>query len=543
MNMCLHLHVIFGLFIGHFVNNACSAKSSHIKGTARETIPSVAAILLTRTKLKIAKRDVAGHDVTVDPPYVVGGGKGKKKLATIFINNEALEEDEDAREAGTQTVEDGPGEEGEDGSYSGIDEEFLDVEEDDGDLAVTTKTSTRVGKSGTSCEVLVPFSPDWDISAKEAIVKGDDSDNMLPGFQEESSPEIVNLRKESSPSLYSSKLPNVSGTQNVCMLIAYCGWTIPIRRDYGCIEEYHGNLECADWNMWGVSKCGIDVQLVKTHTDAISLPEIEYSITGDVMQFALISCIWNKILRYNIIGHNILSLSRNPPPLFEWVSSKNIKSKCKLHLCSKGTNELVGGFMFGQVFSCNLKSKVMGDSNFIKPRIRSSISIVLIETKWEHVTSMLSMVTGDVKLAFPTYSQGLVFGTIAVDSGRASGAHLPVIEGLSSLTRGVSSNCNLKRSANLLKESLFANEIVPIYSTPKAGKLSWKDMTEWAQVENDPVVETPVCVIFTMNLYDPAGSNTANKISLNVQSVVILKQSSLILMMKNNVLGRWFRSS
>lgn len=218
--------------------------------------------------------------------------------------------------------------------------------------------------------------------------------------------------------------------------------------------------------MWGVSKCraswnqcrvGEDTYWCHKPTWVISnfilhcyrylifAHRIEYSITGDVMQFALISwseflrrgklsprlviavqsffhaycwqyafSIWNKILRYNIIGHNILSLSRNPPPLFEWVASKNIKSKRKLHLCFKGTNKLVGGFMFGQVFSCNLKSKVMGDSNFIKPRIRSSISIVPIETEWEHVTSMLSMVTGDVKLAFPTYSQGLVFGTIAV---------------------------------------------------------------------------------------------------------------------------------
>ncbi|KAF8580977.1 hypothetical protein K439DRAFT_1619391 [Ramaria rubella] len=232
------------------------------------------------------------------------------------------------------------------------------------------------------------------------------------------------------------------------------------------------------------------------------------------MQFALISwleflrrgklspSIWNKILRYNIIGHNILSLSRNPPPLFEWVASKNIKSKRKLHLCFKGTNKLVGGFMFGQVFSCNLKSKVMGDSNFIKPRIRSSISIVPIETNgsiWH----------------FPTYSQGLVFGTIAV------GTILFLI--LDEPVRGVSSNRNPKRSANLLKESLFANEIVPIYSTPKAGELSWKDMTEWAQVENDPVVEMPVCAIFSTALYDPAGSNTADTISFNVQSVVILK--------------------
>ncbi|KAF8581312.1 hypothetical protein K439DRAFT_1619143 [Ramaria rubella] len=358
---------------------------------------------------------------------------------------------------------------------------------------------------------------------------------MLLGFQEESSPEIVNVHKESSPSLYSSKLPNVSGTQKITPAPVYHEDFLPSRVALKNAME--------TWNVQtgicgvcqNVEHPGIDVELVKTHIDAISLPEIEYSITGDVMQFALISwseflcrgklspSIWNKILRYNIIGYNILSLSQNPPPLFEWVASKNIKSKRKLHLCFKGTNELVGGFMLGQVFSCNLKSKVMGDSNFIKPRIRSSISIVLIETEWEHVTSMLSMVTGDVKLAFPTYSQGLVFETIAVDSGRAGGAHLPVIEGLSSLKRGVSSNCNPKRSANLLKESLFANEIVPIYSTPKAGKLSWKDMTEWAQVENDPVVETPVCVIFTTALYDPTGSNAANTISFNVQSVVILK--------------------
>ncbi|KAF8576707.1 hypothetical protein K439DRAFT_1622643 [Ramaria rubella] len=453
----------------------------------------------------MAKRDVAGHDVTVDPLYVVGGGKGKKKLATIFIDDEALEEDEDESEAGTQTVEDGPGEEGEDDSYSGIDEEFLDVEEDNGGLAVTAKTSTSVGKSGTSCEVPVPFSPDWDISVKEAIVKGDDSDDMLLGFQEESSPEIVNVHKESSP----SKLPNVSESPAP----VYHEDLLPSRLDYTQKDMIMVALKNAmeTWNAQtgicgvcqNVEHPGIDVELVKTHTDAISLPEIEYSITGDLIG-KLSPSIWNKILRYNIIGHNILSLSWDPPPLFEWVASKNIKSKRKLHLCFKGTNELVGGFMFGQVFSCNLKSKVMGDSNFIKPRIRSSISIVPIETKWEHVTSMLSMVTGDVKLAFPTYSQ---------DSGQAGGAHLPVIEDLSSPKRGVSSNRNPKRRV------LFANEIVPIYATPKAGKLSWKDMTEWAQVENDPVVETPVCVIFTTALYDPAGSNAANTISLNVQSV------------------------
>ncbi|KAF8579443.1 hypothetical protein K439DRAFT_1620490 [Ramaria rubella] len=455
----------------------------------------------------MAKRDVAGHDVTVDPP--------QEETAAIFIDDEALEEDEDESEAGTQTVEDGPGEEG-------IDGEFLDVEEDDGGLAVTAKTSTSVGMSGTSCEVLMPFSPDWDISAKEAIVKGDDSDDMLLGFQEESPPEIINVRKESSP----SKLPNVSGMQKITPTPVYHKDLLPSWLDYTQKDVIMVALKNAmeTWNAQtgicgvcqNVEHPGIDVELVKTHTDAISLPEIKLVLQAIGK---LSPSIWNKILRYNIIGHNILSLSRNPPPLFEWVASKNIKSKCKLHLCFKGTNKLVGGFMFGQVFSCNLKSKVMGDSNFIKPRIRSSISTVLIETEWEHVTSMLSMVTGGVKLAFPTYSQGLVFGTIAV----AGGAHLPVIEGLSSLKRGVSSNRNPKRSANLLKESLFGNEIVPIYSTPKAGKLSWKDMTEWAQVENDPVVETPVCVISTMALYDPAGSNAADTISFNVQSVVILK--------------------
>ncbi|KAF8573913.1 hypothetical protein K439DRAFT_1624724 [Ramaria rubella] len=136
--------------------------------------------------------------------YVVGGVKGKKKLAAIFIDDEALEEDEDESEAGTQTVEDGPGEEGEDDGYSGIDEEFLDVEEDDGGLAVTTKTSTSVGMSGTSCAVPVPllghlsqvimtllffFSNIDQTFIREAIVKSDDSDDMLLGFQEESSPE------------------------------------------------------------------------------------------------------------------------------------------------------------------------------------------------------------------------------------------------------------------------------------------------------------------------------------------------------------------
>lgn len=70
--------------------------------------------------------------------------------------------------------------------------------------------------------------------------------------------------------------------------------------------------------------------------------------------------------------------------------------------------------MFGQVVSCTLKSKVVDSSNFIKPKTRSSISIVVIETEWEHVTSMLSMVAGDIKLVFPTFSQGVVFGTIAL---------------------------------------------------------------------------------------------------------------------------------
>ncbi|KAF8575053.1 hypothetical protein K439DRAFT_1623882 [Ramaria rubella] len=137
-------------------------------------------------------------------------------------------EDEDESEAGTQTVEDGPGEEGEDDSYSGIDEEFLDIGEDNGGLAVTAKTSTSVGMSGTSCEVLVPFSPDWDISAKEAIVKGDDSDDMLLGFQEESSPEIVNVHKESSP----SKLPDVSGTQKITPAPVYHEDLLPSWLDY-----------------------------------------------------------------------------------------------------------------------------------------------------------------------------------------------------------------------------------------------------------------------------------------------------------------------
>ncbi|KAF8576816.1 hypothetical protein K439DRAFT_1622565 [Ramaria rubella] len=59
-------------------SSPCGFLSSRIKGTARETIPSVAAVPLTRAKVKRAKRDVAGHDVTVDPPW---WGKARYSLS------------------------------------------------------------------------------------------------------------------------------------------------------------------------------------------------------------------------------------------------------------------------------------------------------------------------------------------------------------------------------------------------------------------------------------------------------------------------------
>ncbi|KAF8572730.1 hypothetical protein K439DRAFT_1625572, partial [Ramaria rubella] len=235
--------------------------------------------------------------------------------------------------------------------------------------------------------------------------------------------------------------------------------------------------------------------------------------------------IWNKIIKCNVIGHNILSLSRNPPTLFEWVASKNAKSKRKLHLCFRGTDALVGGFMFGQVVSCTLKSKVVDSSNFIKPKTRSSISIVVIETEWEHVTPMLSMVSGDIKLAFPTFYQGVVFGTIALESGRTGGAQLSKIEGLSSPKKGVTLNRHVVQLGKTSgwKESYFANEHIPIYSDPCGGKVYWKKVTSLPQVTDDPVLATPVCVIFTTSLYDSSGSSAADTVAFNVQCVIVLE--------------------
>ncbi|KAF8577694.1 hypothetical protein K439DRAFT_1621905 [Ramaria rubella] len=92
--------------------------------------------------------------------------------------------------------------------------------------------------------------------------------------------------------------------------------------------------------------------------------------------------------------------------------------------------------------------------------MRSSISVVPIETEWEHVTSVLSHIKGDVKLTFPTFSQGVVFGTIAIDSTKAGSQQLPKIEGLSLPKKGVSSNRNSSQSASKAgwRESFFANE-------------------------------------------------------------------------------------
>ncbi|KAF8575682.1 hypothetical protein K439DRAFT_1623402 [Ramaria rubella] len=313
-------------------------------------------------------------------------------------------------------------------------------------------------------------------------------------------------------------------------VIVYHEDLIPSKTDYTNFDVILSAMESA-LVLWGekslqlcgvcenVDHPGVNHELKNTQENAINLPYIEYNITGDVDSFGLIEWskllgrgrlsadIWNKIIKCNVIGNNILSLSQNPPTLFEWVASKNAKSKRKLHLCFRGTDALVGGFMFGQVISCTLKSKVVDSSNFIKPKTRSSISIVGIETKWEHVTSMLSMVSGDIKLAFPTFSQGVVFGTIALESGRTGGAQLSKIEGLSSPKNGVTSNHHVVQLGKTSgwKESYFANEHIPIYSAPCGGK-----------VTDDPVLATPVCVIFTTSLYD-------DTVAFNVQCVVVLE--------------------
>ncbi|KAF8580542.1 hypothetical protein K439DRAFT_1619724 [Ramaria rubella] len=190
------------------------------------------------------------------------------------------------------------------------------------------------------------------------------------------------------------------------------------------------------------------------------------------------------------------------------------KVQCHWKQHSQGTDALVGGFMFGQVVSCTLKSKVVDSSNFIKPKTRSSISIVVIEMEWEHVTSMLSMVAGNIKLAFPTFSQGVVFGTIVLESGRTGGAQLSKIEGLSSPKKGVTLNRHVVQLGKTSgwKESYFANEHIPIYSAPHGGK-----------VTDDPVLATPVCVVSLTSLYDSLGSSAADTVAFNVQCVVVLE--------------------
>ncbi|KAF8583226.1 hypothetical protein K439DRAFT_1617692 [Ramaria rubella] len=226
---------------------------------------------------------------------------------------------------------------------------------------------------------------------------------------------------------------------------------------------------------------GVDAELKKTHVDAINLPDLEYSITGDVKAFAHIE--WSTFL-----GRGSLDAG--------------------------GTDTLAAGLMFGQVISSSLKNKAM-DGNFIKPKIRSSISIVTIQMEWEHVTSMLSLVTGNIKLVFPHSRKELSLGPLLLTP---AGPELHNNQKLSVYhpQGGTSNTTNWK-------ESYFANEHIPIYSAPHGGKVTWKNLSSLPQLTDDPVLETPVCVVFTTGLFDSSlTSSTSDTISFNVQCVVVL---------------------
>ncbi|KAF8585665.1 hypothetical protein K439DRAFT_1615797 [Ramaria rubella] len=457
-------------------------------GPANNTfIPSVP---LTRARFNRAKKVVAGRDIfmDVDSLTAITKGKGKDKdLMAAFIDDEAdegengssdevdheeYEEDEEQEEDEELKAED---------NDLGPDEDFVDVEEDDGGIADILVIPTSIGSDV--------------VSLKDPVVVvgviGADPENMSSVI---SSHGMENPSRKKISTSQGIKREGISASGVCDEVIVYHEDLIPSKTDYTNVDVILSAVESA-LVLWGekslqvcgvcenVDHPGVDHELKNMQENAINLPYIEYNITGDVDSFGLIECIWNKIIKCNVIGNNILSLSQNPPTLFEWVASKNGKSKCKLHLCFRGTDALVGGFMFGQV-----------------PKTRSSISIVVIETEWEHVTSMLSMVGGDIKL-------------------------LSKIEGLSSPKKGVTLNRHVVQLGKTSgwKESYFANEHIPIYSAPHGGKIYWKKMTSLPQVTDDPVLPTPVCVIFTTSLYDSSGSSAADTVAFNVQCVIVLE--------------------
>ncbi|KAF8576666.1 hypothetical protein K439DRAFT_1622695 [Ramaria rubella] len=361
----------------------------------------------TWARFNRAKKVVAGCDfMDVDSPYymtAITKGKGKNKdLMAVFIDDEAdkgengSSDEVDHEEYEEQDEEQEEEEEDEELKVKdndlGPDEDFVDVEEDDGGIADILVIPTSIGSDVVSLKgpmVVVG-------------VIGADPENMI------SSHGVENPSRKKISTSQGIKREGISAYGVCDEVIVYHEDLIPSKTDYTNIDVIVSAME-SPLVLWGkkslqlcgvcenVDHPGVDHELKNTQENAINLPScvhlfifvgmfgililynsIEYNITGDVDSFGLIEwskiirsrqaflltyniygSIWNKIIKCNVIGHNILSLSQNPPMLFEWVASKNAKSKRKLHLCFRGTDALVGGFMFGQVISCTLKSKVV----------------------------------------------------------------------------------------------------------------------------------------------------------------------------------------
>ncbi|KAF8572957.1 hypothetical protein K439DRAFT_1625408 [Ramaria rubella] len=317
--------------------------------------------------------------------------EGENGSSDEVDHEEYEEQDEEQEEDEELKVED---------NDLGPDEDFVDVEEDDGGIAdiLVIPTSIRSDVVSLKGPVVV------------VGVIGADPENMSSVYEHvlsclcfaEIEQDFIPWRGKSfqKEDIYFPR-EGISASGVCDEVIVYHEDLIPSKTDYTNIDVILSAVESALvlWGKKSLQLCGCAHLFIFVGMFGILIlyNSVEYNITGDVDSFGLIEWskllgqgrlsadIWNKIIKCNVIGHNILSLSQNPPTLFEWVASKNAKSKRKLHLCFRGTDALVGGFMFGQVVSCTLKSKVVDSSNFIKPKTRSSISIVVIETEWEHV--------------------------------------------------------------------------------------------------------------------------------------------------------------